>query len=215
MPNKNVGLHAVYEQNGKNAGGLEGNMVDPYIDGYPDGTIQPGKDITRAETVKIIYNLYGGEVTPDTSVLTKFSDVSSNMWYSEAIAFAVEYNLVSGYPDGTFHPNQTISRDELSAMLDKLVKDDVPNPTTPFSDINNSWAKESIERLYTVGVISGYEDNTFRPNETASREDVVTLTNRLLGRPLTWNETNMYPDLPESRWSYGNMMNAANGSKVD
>lgn len=115
-------------------------MLDSYINGYLDRTIQQEGDITRAETVRIIYNLYGEGTISDTSVLTKFSNIQVNMWFSEVIAFVIEYNLVSGYPVGTFHPNQTISRAELSAMLDKLVKDDVPNPTIPFSLINNSWA---------------------------------------------------------------------------
>lgn len=226
MPANDVLLVANYS---KDPSDLTGNMVDPYINGYPDKTMHPNGEITRAEVVKIMYNLYGDGyapgsdpinsqgpgVNPDMSMLDTFSDVNKDTWYSEALAFCLDYGVVSGYPDGTFRPNENITRAELAQILGNFIPTDVEGEDVPFTDVTNSWAIESIEKLYAVGVISGYEDNTFHPTSFASRAEVVTMTNTLLGRPETFENKYTYTDLLPTHWAYKNMMNAANGSKLE
>ncbi len=189
----------------------EYRLYAPYIQGYPTGLVQPSSNITRAEVMQVIYNLYGRGTEPNLAVLNKFSDVGNSEWYSKAIAFAIEQNVVTGYKDGTFMPDKDITRAELAVIIAKLET----NSTTPikstFNDIDSHWAKESIEKLYQNGIVSGYPDGTFKPNQSTIRSEFVKMVNNLINRPLTYYENVTFPDLPKSHWAYDDMMNAANG----
>ncbi len=184
----------------------------PYIYGYPDDTIGPNRNITRSEFIAIIYNLLGEEKESDLTCLKKFSDVSTNAWYSQALAFSIENGYINGYEDGTFRPNGEMTRAELAAVISRLYPDDnTPIVKTPFTDILDSWAKSSIEELYSKGVIVGSSKTTFTPRANATRAEVVTLVNRLIERPTDWKDNKHYPDLTPEHWAYNDMMNAANG----
>ncbi len=190
-------------------------LYKPYIHGYPDKTMRPNSNITRAEFVAIVYNLLGEEEKSDLSSINKFSDIAHNSRYSQALAFCIERKYVTGYENGTFRPNNSITRAELAAIIARIVKDDsTVLVATPFTDIENSWAKNSIIELYSKSFIVGTSKTTFNPNSNSSRAEVVTVVNRLIKRPTNWRKINTYPDLLPSHWAYDNMMNAANGGSV-
>ncbi len=197
--------------------GLEGlsqyeikRLYDPYIHGYPDAEVKPNNPIKRSEVMAVIYNLFGEDRDVDNSVLDAFSDVSQTSWYSEAVAFCVENKIISGYSDGTIRPNEDITRAEICAIISRFYKTENLE-TTPLTDIENSWAKNAITNLYNNGVLSGYEDKTFRPNRTATRAEFVSLVNRLIKRPAGYVTNKTYPDLKPEHWAYNDMMNASNG----
>lgn len=183
----------------------------PYIFGYEDGTIRPDNNITRAEFVTILYNIYGNNATSDLEQLSKFSDVNENAWYSNAVAYATENDLVVGYPDKTFRPNEYITRAEMASVLNQmnLAKTNTSDSTN-LTDIENTWAENSIKTLVNAGVITGYEDNTFRPNNNSTRAETVILISRINNRPTGYSATNIFSDLDESTWHYHNIMNASN-----
>ncbi len=186
-----------------------------YIEGYPDNTVRPNNSLRRDEVVQIIYNLFGdGQGDIDTTVLNKFSDVNGEAWYTEALAYCVQNGVVSGYADGTFNPEGDVTREELAVILAKFLDEDVSANGSHFTDVENDWSRESIERLYTKGIVKGYKDDTFKPSDTASRAEFVTLVNRLINRPLTFREDKVYTDLPKDHWAYQDMMNASNGGIV-
>ncbi len=188
----------------------------PYLFGYPNGNIGPEDEITRSEVMSIIYNLYGNGYVPDNSSLYKFYDVDIDNWYSDAIAFGVDFGIINGYDDGTFKPNSSITREELAFILAKFVpNDDVIVDELHFNDITYSWSTKSIEKLYRKGIVSGYGDNTFRPKGTAKRSEFITLVNNLIGRGDTYNTYKTFKDLPENHWAYDNIMNASNGTIID
>ncbi len=190
-------------------------LYKPYITGYPDGSMHPNSNITRSEFIAIVYNLLGEEEKTDLIVLNKFSDVNPKSWYAQALAFTVEHNYISGYEDGTFRPNSEMTRAELVAVIARLLKDDGTKPVvTPFTDIENSWAKNSIVKLYSRGFIAGTTESKFNPNDDATRAEVVTLVNRLIKRPTNWKQDKTYPDLKPEHWAYSDMMNAANGNSL-
>ncbi len=159
---------------------------------------------------KVVWRLRE-EADSDISQLEKFSDVKSDAWYSKALAYAIENKVISGYEDGTFRPNGEITRAEFASIVARLVKDDVEGSGSPFRDIENSWAKSSIEKLYNKGLFVGEANNKFNPNDTATRAEIVVVTNRLIQRPLDWKADKVYPDLMLNYWAYSDMMNAANG----
>ncbi|MFV0519302.1 MAG: S-layer homology domain-containing protein [Lachnospirales bacterium] len=191
---------------------LERRLV-PYIQGYDDLTVQPDGDITRAEVVQIIYNLYGRRSVIDESYLENFSDVTENEWYSDALAYAYKNNVINGYEDGTFRPNEPITRAEVAVIIAKFSNKNIGSTTkVAFSDIDTEWARESIEKLVSNGIINGFPDGTFRPNERATRGQLVTLVNNLLDRSEDYNTYVTYPDLNKDHWAYDDIMNASNGS---
>ena len=87
------------------------------IKGYSNGTFQPGKPITRAEFVTILTGIYGA----NTSKGMPFADVGS-AWCHDAVATAYANGWVGGYADGTFHPNQTITRAEAEAGIHHVLR---------------------------------------------------------------------------------------------
>ena len=95
-------------------GYLEGFKI---ISGYQDGTFKPDKQLTRAEFASVISRF----AKLDTTKKTNFSDVSSNHWAKDYIDNAISHGWMGGYPDGTFKPNQPITRAEIVTVINKLI----------------------------------------------------------------------------------------------
>ncbi len=190
----------------------------PYIQGYPEGDVQPSGTITRAEVMQVVYNLYGyglyRESYGDKRAINRFSDVNYNDWYSDAIAFCLDYGVVGGYSDGTIRPDEPITRGELATIIAKfvLVEGDF---SSGLNDLEGNWAKDAIDKLYENGIISGYPDGTFRPSQTTVRSEFTVMVNKLVRRAENYNESVSFPDLPQTHWAYEDMMNAANGGVVN
>lgn len=85
--------------------------------------------------------------------------------------------------------------------------------TQYFTDLSGHWAEANITEIYRYGIIKGYEDNTFRPNNTITREETITMVNQMLHRgPLTKVKPS-FPDNLESNWSFGHVEEATNTHK--
>lgn len=82
-----------------------------YLSGYPDGTFGPDRNMTRAEVAQMFYALLNDQNVPAT---VSFSDVPDGAWYADAVETLASLGMFTGYPDGTFHPNSTITRAESS-----------------------------------------------------------------------------------------------------
>ncbi|MCU0756502.1 MAG: S-layer homology domain-containing protein [Xanthomonadales bacterium] len=103
------------------------------------------------------------------SAQTEFTDLPRNHWARPFVDGLVRQSILSGYSDGTFRPNTSVTRAEFAAMLSaglnlnalSTLADRNGNP--PFTDINGHWARESIILAWRKGFLSGYADNTFRP----------------------------------------------------
>jgi hypothetical protein len=164
-----------------------------YIQGYPDETIRPMGNLTRAEAATVFFRLLGGVTTP---LYEDYSDVDTVDWFYEAVAAASAVGLVNGYPDGTFKPNATITRAELSKLL-KAFADYMRLPqqelrmSVVLTDIEGHWAYDHIVHGAKVGWINGYEDGTFRPDAAITRAEFMALVNRMLGRDPTLESDNL------------------------
>ena len=119
-------------------------------------------------------------------VHAEFSDVPSTHWARPYIDGMVRRGYVSGYPDGTFKPSNAVTRAEYASMINGaynlagLATMPGRSTTAPFSDISNHWAKSAIDQAYRTGFLSGYSDNTFRPNSSILRmEAMVSLVGGL------------------------------------
>jgi len=167
-----------------------------YMFGDTAGEFRPGATITRAEVAAILVRteLRDFEAfTPETRELpegmasfNKFSDVLPHNWHFYYVAWAYDAGLVSGLPDGTFRPNQPITRQEIAAMLSRLDGVELRDAGTPagivdFGDTQN-WARDYVYTVYSEGLMVGDARNQFRPRANITRAETATVFNRNLGR---------------------------------
>ena len=180
----------------------------PFIHGYPDGTVRPDGQLTRAELAQIVSNLYsaGG-----SGFLSSFSDVTDGHWAYSAISFCRETGFMIGYPDGSFQPERHITRAELCTTLARI-GEIPPQSQHPFPDVGDHWAKESIAASFAAELIIGYPDGSFRPDNPVTRAEAVAMICRAEGRNADLFSTDIeFPDIDDSYWDYSYIMNAVNG----
>ena len=153
-----------------------------YIIGYPDGTVQPNGQITRAEVATIFFRLLTEDVrTANLSLSNRYFDVAASEWYNTAVSTLSSMGIITGYPDGTFRPNAYITRAEFAAIAARF--DPSGDKTTAsFRDILNHWAKDEISIAYNNSWVDGYPDGTFGPQRNITRAETMTLVNRVLNR---------------------------------
>ena len=187
-----------------------------YIKGYPDGTFKPQANVTRAEAAQMFATLLNGGTNFGTSGATKFSDVSDD-WYSKAINYVVGKGLISGYPNGTFKPNESITRAEFAQMISGYIKNEKAG-SSDFKDVKDHWAKDAIDKLNGNKNVTGYPDGSFKPNAKITRAEAVTILNSVFNRNTNKNSLNnvntsslnKFSDVNEGFWAYYNILDAAN-----
>lgn len=191
-----------------------------YIVGYEDGTIRPNGHITRAEAATVFFRLLTDKAR-DANLTDRspYPDVSAGDWYNKAIATLSRMGILSGYEDGSFRPNATVTRAEFAAMAARFDTEAKP-VDTPFTDLTGCWAADEIAEAYGKGWVNGYGDNTFRPNGPITRAEAVTLINRVLRRlPETDKDLlpdeRTWPDNPETFWGYLALQEASNSHLYD
>ncbi len=145
--------------------------------GYPDGSFRPNTLCTRAQVVTFLWRAAG---SPEpTSAKNPFTDVKNEgslMPYYKAILWAVEKGITSGYSDGSFRPNDTVTRAQFVTFLWRYERQ--PESTasiTVFKDSANISKpyQQAVAWAVEKGITTGYNDNTFRPNATCTRWQVV------------------------------------------
>ena len=153
-----------------------------YIIGYPDGTVQPGGSITRAEVATIFFRmLTDSSRTEYWSQTNSFSDVPSTAWFNNAVSTLTKAGIIAGYEDGTFQPNATITRAEFATIAVRFFDASYTGKDF-FTDIDGHWAQKYINDAANAGLVNGYEDGTFGPNKAITRAEAMTLVNRALDR---------------------------------
>lgn len=151
----------------RNRGTLGAKSIDRmtslgFVNGNEYNEFMPENFITRAELCAIINRITGA--TKQTG--TDFSDVDENSWYKKDIDIAVTAGYISGYTDGTMRPENYITRAEAAVLISRVF----PNKFTEKKEFGDSvnigdWAKNAIFQLVAAGLLSGYEDTTFRPDD--------------------------------------------------
>ena len=145
------------------------------ISGYADGTFRPYNNTTRGQLSKIVVLSVGWSI--NTSGGPHFSDVPvSNPFYSY-IETAYNHSIISGYSDGTFRWGNNITRGQLTKVIVLALEWQVVTPSNPtFTDVPPTDPFYGyIETAYSHGVISGYNDGTFRPGNDATRGQIAKI----------------------------------------
>lgn len=219
MPNGDVTVQAAFVQTGASASDsgvsryLNSDDHSAYLKGYKDGTIGPNNSITRAETATILFRL----LREKPSERGHFSDVSASSWYGEAVETLAGMGIIKGYLDGSFGPGRPISRAEFATMMTRFAN--ANEGAVQFSDTATHWARKEISAAAAYGWVKGYTDGTFRPNNSITRAEAVTILNRMLSRSAdrTYAASHAGDLVPFSdltnpnSWYYYDMVEAANG----
>ena len=187
-----------------------------YLMGYPDGTVRPGGSITRAEATTIFFRLLTEESRSQFwATENRYSDVSAGRWYNNAVSTMTRAGIVNGYPDGTFRPNAPITRAEMAKIIALFAK--LEPSAERFPDAAGHWAEAYIRLAAGNGWIEGYPDGTFRPNQSITRAETVTMIDRVLervpkdeSRLLPHSAMLTFPDCRPGQWFYIAVQEAAN-----
>lgn len=187
-----------------------------YIMGYPDGTVQPKGEITRAEACTIFFRLLTDSSRDYYFARTNdYSDVNRGDWFNNAISTLSNAGIVTGYNDGTFRPNQPITRGEMAKIIANFAN--LNKGTKSFTDLSGHWSKTYVELAAGNGWIAGYPDGSFRPDQKITRAETVTMINRVLERVpakelrlLSRSIMLTFPDNNPGDWYYIAIQEASN-----
>lgn len=158
--------------------------VNGLLNGTAPHVYEPNTGLTRAMFVTMLYRMMNGQELTEEICELAFTDVAEETWYEAAVFWAAHNGVVNGYEDGTFRPNRKISREEMCAILDRLLtalgKEIEPAELT-FADAGeiDEWARESVARLVQTEIIRGQGNNRFAPKSTATRAEAAAVLHRL------------------------------------
>ncbi|BAU29593.1 DNA-binding beta-propeller fold protein YncE [Aneurinibacillus soli] len=159
------------------------------ISGIGHDLFNPDQDITRAEFAAIMVRGLG--IKQEDGVVP-FTDVKAADWYSSAVQIAYKNNLIRGFEDGTFRPNDKITREQAMGIIAKAMKitdlqaklqpKEAGELLRPFIDAKQAseWAKEGIADCLQAGLVSGRNGQQLAPKEFISRAEVAAIVQRLL-----------------------------------
>lgn len=182
-----------------------------YIKGYPDNTVKPEGNITRAEAVTMLVKLKAYPIIEATGL---YRDVTKNSWYAPYIEAAYKQGILEEKEGEVFRPDEKMTRGELAQLISHVDKNN--NAKAPFSDIEGYKYREAIDKSYGNNRIKGYPDNTFRPDAKITRAETVAMLNRLFNRCV--KEEGLKEVMPEefkdlkdkTYWAYYEIIEASN-----
>ncbi|WP_411350116.1 S-layer homology domain-containing protein [Paenibacillus sp. WLX2291] len=177
------------------------------INGTAKQTFSPSAAITRAQMAALLTRALGLsktatgiEIGTENTVNdgaggdTDFSDVASSAWYADSIHTAAIAGLLQGDTSGKFRPNDTITRQEMAVMLDRVIQqnhllsataaESASNPMNRFPDLGQSatWARQAIVNLDASGLLQGNESGLFKPQNSLTRAESASIITRLLDK---------------------------------
>jgi len=188
---------------------LDTENHNAYISGYEDGRFKPGKEVTRAETAKMFYNLL--KEIPDG--ITEFSDVGKNQWYYKEVGALAYLGAIKGKTADTFAPGDSIKRSEFVAIAARFSV--LVQGSNPFSDVDNTkWYYSYVISASNYGWIGGYQDGSFQPDKPITRAEAVKVINAMLGRTgdanvADFDDVTSFSDVKSGHWAYGAIIEAA------
>lgn len=189
-----------------------------YISGYPDGTFQTDRLITRAEIAAMMVRVmrldykdnsqdkYGaGDFDTES-----YKDVDADHWAYTALEIAKREGIVGGYADDTFRPDAPVQRDEMAVLFSNAWKrlnihQDVYSKHFIKDVQPDHWAFDAINQVYNGNIVKGYEDGTFRPDNKTTRGEVVVMINKMLNRRAYKPPLHSFEDVQIDHWAYGDV----------
>lgn len=152
------------------------------IGGYGNGLFGPNDFVTRAQVAAMLNRALSLSYNVEKP---QFSDVQAGYWAYADIVAAKGAGIVAGYPDGTFRPEQYVTRAEMAAILDRAFNLPYPAAGLTFKDLGQTgfaWADASIITLAGNGIAGGYQGGLFRPERSVTRAEFAVFLSRILNQ---------------------------------
>ena len=190
-----------------------------YLGGYGGGLFGPDDNMTRGQAAQMFYNLL---LDKDVPITVSFTDVAPDAWYATAVNTLASLGIVTGYGNGKFGPDDSITRAQFTTIAMRFANLDTSGENI-FTDVSeDDWFYEFVVGAIKYGWIGGYPDGRFGPNDTITRAQVTTIVNRMLGRSADEDyvernieELTRFTDVPDTHWAYYNIMEATNAHDYD
>lgn len=152
------------------------------FNGTSETTFSPNDGMTRGMLAAVLANLESADISGMESA---FNDVHDDAWYSESVAWAAENGIVNGYGDGTFGPDDVLTREQFAAMLynyANMLGLDVSARATldAYTDAPSAWAEDVVSWAVAEGLIAGVTDDQLQPQGTATRAQVAAMLQRFI-----------------------------------
>ena len=191
-----------------------------YIIGYPDGTVRPQGTVTRAEVATIFFRLLTDKSRDFYwSQENNFSDVSETDWFNNAVSTMSNAGILNGYPDGTFRPNQPVTRAEFAAIATRFHEEGRDGVSQQyfkkyFKDVDqDDWFAAAVNLAYELGWAAGY-NGEYRPEDNMTRAEAVTMINRIMERAVRRGDMQddmiWWPDCRPGDWFFEAIQEATN-----
>jgi hypothetical protein len=160
------------------------------VGGYSDDTYRPASPVDRAAMAVYISRAVadGDDNVPAGPSTPSFSDVPVDYWAYKYVEYAVANNIVTGYPEGDYRPTNVVDRGQMAVFIarsivtplgDEGLASYTPPATPTFPDVGTSfWAYEYIEYIAGQAIAAGYDDGTYRPTTTCTRDQMAVYVAR-------------------------------------
>ena len=197
--------------------------AEPYMNGYPNGTFQPERTVTRAELAAILSRLAGSssntadpaadsrdtnDIIPSPNNSPSYTDVDTHSWAAAAIEQAAKRGWMKGYTSNVFAPDRPVSRAEMATILARWQQLHSTDDAA-FTDTAGHWAAADIAAVQQAGYMQGMPNGHFAPNRALSRAEAVTLFNRVLNiQPASGTAASRWSDVPAAYWASGDIVSA-------
>ena len=179
-----------------------------YINGVAPGKFSPNGKLTRAETATMLSRLL--DTDAQGAERAAFPDVRQGDWFYAPVTLLASWDVLRGYPDGSFRPKGSITRAEFVTILSRFF--DAETSERGFPDVPAShWAYHAVQTALAKRWVSGYPDGTFKPDNSITRAEAVTAINNVLGRSaadaatrtlLSDGGVRCFYDVAPSEWFY-------------
>lgn len=155
------------------------------FNGLSETVFSPNSSMDRSMLATVLYRMAG---SPSVSYAGTFPDVAEGQWYTAGIEWAASCGVVTGYDDGTFLPATSVTREQIALMLYRYAGEylglatDERGELNPFSDGSrvSFWAEEAVCWAVGAGILSGFDDGSLKPGNTATRAEVATMLQRMM-----------------------------------
>ncbi|MFD0671976.1 S-layer homology domain-containing protein, partial [Cohnella sp. GCM10027633] len=154
------------------------------VKGFEEGEFRPQGNVTRAEYLTMLIGVLDSVQSARTNTDAAFTDVAPGAWYAEVVNIASELGIAKGRGDGTFGPNDRITRAEMAILLARTLKLSGAGSSATFADIASlsSEAREAITNAVAAGLLEGFSNGYFKPGATATRAQAAVVIYRVLNR---------------------------------
>ncbi|SCY82681.1 S-layer homology domain-containing protein [Paenibacillus polysaccharolyticus] len=194
---------------------------EPYIQGF-GADFRPDAFVTRAQMAAMLARNLPGETATATAAGTAFADVAATHWATSEIQKAQAAGIMNGLSDTAFAPEGSITRAQMATIAYRWLQKQQTNAVTAstsatapeaasFTDVAaDLWAADAIAYVQSTGLMTGYNDGTFKPDNKLTRAEAVKVLNVLFKRtPLTGVATPSFSDVPATHWAYADIEAAA------